>query len=246
MFVRTFAERMMAQRLQDPLVCCASDGDPPGGSPGQGDGDPPDPPGKTLTQTEINAIVEKRLSKERKKHETALEAARADAIREWRDEMGLDDEALEKASKLDEHAKQLRDLNKQIKAKDKEIESLVGKLGVVEPKLKETLTRDAVLRAAAGKANDPNLLWLLMKDQGEVRVDEDYQVQVFVDGEQKDITIGARVDQLLAEHKQLAAPTGTPGSGSRGSPHQGGNSQGGSEPDLMTTEGLAKAFEAEW
>jgi len=198
---------------------------------------------RTLTSAELNAIIERRVGKEREKFRKTLDNERVSAVQEWRDEMGLDDDTLGKVSKQDEVTKQIRDLNKTIKAKDKEIESLSGRLKTVEPKLRETLTRDAVIKAAAGKAVDPEDVWL--RAAPHLEVGDDWGLTVLQDGEASDLTVDKFVEQLLASHKHLAMPQGQAGAGSRGSPHTGG----GNNVDASTgnpVKDLASALEEAW
>ena len=256
MFVRTFAERMTWQRFGDlsgcfgdPTACFMSDGDGTGDdSSGSGDDGQQNQSGtKTLSPAEVNAIVEKRVNKLNKKHEAALAAAGTAAVDEWRDEMGLDDAALEKATKQDEVSKQNRVLAKDLKRVRKERDDLKAKNDVIGPKLHETLTKGVVMSAAADKVAPGAMTDVWNRLKGDLNVDDDWNTSVLQDGEPSDLTVDKLIDQLLADHKHLAAPQRNAGSGSRGSAHQGtGNNNTQDKGTGDPVKDLAASLQENW
>jgi hypothetical protein len=206
------------------------------------------PAGKMYSKSDVTALIEKRLIKERRQNSAQVDDARAEAVQEWRDDMGLDDSTLDKIAKSDETTMQIRDLNKAIKAKDKTISELESKLNVVEPKLRDTLTRDAVFRAAAGKAVDPVDVWNRIKP--ELQINDDWTLSVVVDGESSDTSLDDHVSALLDTHKHLALPKSQPGAGSMGNPHTskpaaGANGKSTADPVKDLAAALAEAASTE-
>jgi len=169
---------------------------------------------------------------ERRKFDKRLQEAVSAGIQQFRDDEGLDDDALESLRGRDQSAAELRKAKGSATKAQRAYEALEGKYKKVYSKLSNALTRDAVISAAAGKAVNPTDVWLHL--QSSLRLEDDLSVSI-LDGEDPiDITMDEAVDNLLAENKHLALSTGTPGAGSRPSNGEGTEASG---HDLSTPSG---------
>jgi hypothetical protein len=171
---------------------------------------------RKFTQAEINRIVESRLSKYKAKVDKDKATLAEDAVSTWRDEMGIDDDALSKITKHDDVTKEMRAIKSEAtKAKNelaKTQEELKRTVGVLE----DTKTREAVFSAAAGKARDPEAVFALLRPKLKFDVEALDVTILGDDGEPAHgKTIPQSIDELLAAKPFLAMPTGNPGAGSR-------------------------------
>lgn len=181
----------------------------------------------TLSKNDVARIVAGRVDKTNAKWEAKIPDLISAAIDEWRSERGLDDATLEKLDSADTQAVELRTHKIARTKAEKAFERLQSRYDMVHGKLSEALTRDAIYREAATKAVDPADVWLHLAPR--LRLEEDLSVVVLgKDGVPTDSSITELVDNLLAEKKHLAKPSGAPGSGSRPS---NGTAGGGAQID---------------
>ncbi len=188
---------------------------------------------KTYTQQEMDSIIQKRLDRERasaaKRHDGKLSSAAADAVQQWRDEQGLDDDALEKFAGMDKAGAEARTMKGQLTKATKAADRLRGERDAARDVATRMLTRDAVISEAAKVANDPEDIWLRM--QSRIRVADDYSGVELLDlnGDLSDETMADAVKGILEKSPHLAKPTGAAGSGGRPSvtgPSNGNPKQG--------------------
>jgi hypothetical protein len=189
-------------------------GNPEGTQPGDA---PNAGTGKSYSQADLDRLVGERLNREKSKTTKQVEQARAEAVQAWREENGLDDDALELWKKRDESQSAARAQKSQLTKAQNEAESWKKKHDNVFSKLDSTLRSEAILRAATGKSHAPQdvVLHLLPR----VKVLEDFSIAVVDDkGEPSGKDIETAVADLLEQKPYLALPTGNHnGVGSHGS-----------------------------
>jgi hypothetical protein len=186
---------------------------------------------ETITKAEANKIAEKavkkRLEREAKKHATALEAAKAEAVAEWREEQGLDDDKLSKLGEGEGELAKLQSENRKLKTAATKTEKALNALTDTHAKLmssnKAAQINDAILREAAGKFVDPQDA--VDKLAGRFAYDEGEHAAFITDedGEPSALTAKDIVNELLESKPHLARPRGAPGAGSRVSPSPAGS-----------------------
>lgn len=166
--------------------------------------------GKTFSQKEVDSMVAARLSRLETKHKRDLERAVQDGIQSWRTEHEIDDDTLEGLKNRDSANAELRKLKSAATKATNDAEGWRAKYEKAAGRLREALTRDAVMREAASKSPDPELVWMLVEKN--LTVDEDYQVIAQLDG--KECTIADVVTHALTTRPHLAkAPPIVGGSG---------------------------------
>jgi len=178
--------------------------------------------GKTFTQKELDAIIDRRLKKQEAKFTKLLESTKGDAIAEWREEQGLDDEVLEKLGEgrgvEDQLKSEIRKLKTEATKAKNSLESMSEKYSKLMSSNKEAQINDALLREAAGKFVNPQHAVALLKDRF---VYDESEHAVFISdekGEPSALTVKELVEGLLESDPHLALPKGLPGAGSRVSP----------------------------
>lgn len=180
-------------------------------------------PSETISVAEAKKMAERavksRLDREAKQREKAIEAARLEAIEDWRAENGIDDGVLEKLGEgqtVDAQLKQEhRKLTTEAKKTAKAMDALQAKYDALLASNKKAQINDALLREAAGKFVDPQDA--VDKLASRFKYDEDEHAVFIVDdtGERSELTVKELVADLLSKKPHLALPEGTMGSGSR-------------------------------
>lgn len=172
--------------------------------------------GKLFSQADLDRLVGERLAKEKTKAGKIAEQVASEAVSRWREENGLDDDALELWKKRDEAQASARQQKAELTKARNEAEAIRKKHEATAAKLDATLRSEAILRAATGKSHAPQdvVLHLLPR----IKMLEDFSVVVVDEkGEPTAKDIDTAVKELLEQKPYLAVATGNfNGAGSRG------------------------------
>jgi len=185
---------------------------------------------KKFTQTDMNALAAKESAKAEargrrkagEEHTAAIDAARDIAIQEYRDEIGLTDEAIAGLPQQPEVERNLR-AEKSLHGKSiKKVQTLESENATLRDALRGIVARDAVFKKAAGVAADPNDVWLRLSPRMGVSPDginpvlRDSSGTVIADtAAEVAEALPGEIEKILAASPHLAAPNGiAEGSGS--------------------------------
>lgn len=209
------------------------EGTQPGSAPNAGTG-------KTYSQADLDRIVGERLSRERSKLTKDTEEREGAAVARFREEHGLDDDALAEWAQRDKAAAAARQTKAEATKAKNESEKLQSKLKAAHAKLDQLLRKDAIVSAAvAAGCTDPSAAVAFLSDR--VRLDlETFAVGVVNEKGEPSGTVEDAVNSLMQEKRYLLPPQGNfAGSGARGGePSQGNN---GRSPDFATDRGARLA-----
>ena len=184
---------------------------------------------KKFTQADMNALAAKESAKAESRgrrkageeHTAAIDAARDLAIQEYREEIGLTDEAIAGLPQQPEVERNLR-AEKSLHGKSiKKVQTLESENQTLRDALQEIVARDAVFKQAAGVAADPNDVWLRLSSRMSVSPDginpvlRDSSGTVIADtAAEVAEALPGEIEKILSASPHLAAPNGVEGSGS--------------------------------
>jgi hypothetical protein len=164
---------------------------------------------KKFTQSDLDRIIKDRMGRFEKKLKDQHDSAITQALENYRSENGIDDEILEKVKGYDEKDSESRKIRKEYQRLEKEKLSYEQKYNSLRKMHEDTVTRSAIISAAASKAISPENVWKIIRD--EIKVDEDMKVYVMKDGERSDVDVNEFVSDFLNNNKYLLAPTSSRG-----------------------------------
>lgn len=177
---------------------------------------------KTLTQKDFDRAMKRRMDRLEKSFNKKLDEARSSAISEWREEMGITDEALKQFGESRSVEAQAKSDIRKLKGDHTKLknayEALESRYGDANNKLRDWLIRKELLTEAAAVLVDPEDA--VDKLSHMFRYDEDNHEVFVVDekGEPSGQTAKDLVRDLAERKKHLAKPIGEDGAGSRVSP----------------------------
>lgn len=189
---------------------------------------------RLFTQADLDKKIAERISREKATAATAAakaaEDAAAEAVRQFREENGLDEEAMEQIKGRDQAAAQAR----QLKAEKTKAENLAKTLETKHQRAIATLDREMcsnqILKelTAAECCDTESAVALLRPKVKLLEVDGEFQAVVVNDkGEPTSMTIAEAVNQLLTRKPNLKAAKGNfQGSGSRVTEGQSADTRG--------------------
>lgn len=217
-----------------------------GTQPGQA----PNAGGKMFSQDDLNRVVGETKAAMKRQFDRQMsdfgKRAADDAIATLLAEHGIDSveslatvtqTATQAPTELDQLKREMTKLKAQHTKVANEKESTAAEAEKLRAKLRETVTKSAVISIAAEKSVDPDLVWRAVQD----RIDHDDNFKPFVkseDGSPAETTITQLIDGELQKRPYLLKATGVPGSGGR--PVTGGS--GNSKPDYSKRENRIAAL----
>ena len=239
MFPKNFTDNIMMLDARDFTSACSVEdgsGDTTGGASPDAEPEPQLDQGngtgteKTFSQDELNGHIKREVAKATSKTQAAAEQARTTAVEEastaavqaFMEEHGLDDKTLASLPQQPEVERNLR----AEKSKRGKVEAENARLAEENSKLRGALegvvSRDAVFKEAAGKARDPQDIWLRLK--GQMSVSDDGLNPVLRDASGEILADTAAevaehlpglIQDILTSAPYLAVPNGSKGSGSQ-------------------------------
>lgn len=176
----------------------------------------------------VKPDIKDRLARQERKlrqeAETAVAKAREEAIAEFREEHGLDDESLTQWQQRDRAASEMRALKAQATKATNEAAQWKAKYESAFSFLDSTLRTDAIMQEAVRQgSNDPELVAVVLQPATRLlEKDGKYSVAVVDEkGEATEGNVTELVTTLLAKKPHLAAPSNrAAGAGSRLSQHR--------------------------
>jgi len=176
------------------------------------------------TRPDIKERLARQERKLRGEAEAAIARAREEAVSEFREEHGIDDDALTQWQQRDKAATENRTLKSQATRSANEAAQWKAKFEAAFGHLDQTLRADAIMREAVSQgSNDPEVVVALLRPSTKLIEQEGkYSVAVVDDrGEVTEGSIREAVETLLAKKPHLVASTSrAEGAGSRLSQHR--------------------------
>lgn len=166
----------------------------------------------TISQDTVNAIIAKKTAAHKAQLEAVRQESEAMAKLKLATELGLDlddlDAVKKKLSQQQTDAERLASATKQRDRFAEENAALKQQLEQLTGSVRTGKIKDAVLRAAAGKSVDPDVVYQLIAHELHIADDDSVQGK---DGR----AVTAHVEHLLTSRPYLAAATGAQGAGSQ-------------------------------